>query len=147
MAATVTNPPLAVNGFGAPNFVEPADASRPGSRRAAARAAPTSASQRLRRRHSTASGGPGYGADFGGHRADETPSRGPGTRGNAGRDGGAHPPEPRRKASSRGPSLVLVLLLALGVAGAVVGGVYVANQYAKVEDHARSPIPIPPLRR
>jgi eukaryotic-like serine/threonine-protein kinase len=51
--------------------------------------------------------------------------------------------QPRRKRGS-GASLLLILLLAGSVAGAVVGGVYIAQQYAKVEDHKAEPIAVTP---
>jgi serine/threonine protein kinase len=56
----------------------------------------------------------------------------------------AFAPEPRRKARSA-PPLLLILLLAGGIAGAVVGGVYAANYYAKLEDHADDPKIIAPI--
>ena len=136
MAATLPNPPLAVNGFGATEFATPmtplAPAARPGGTHVG---------------HNGGHGGgssTAIGADFAGTAPMDSPfDASLGMRGPGGATVSALPPEPRRS-TGRGPSLVLVLLLAVGVAGAVVGGVYAANQYAKVEDHNDVPIPITP---
>ena len=143
MAATITNPPLAVNGFGATEFatpltpLAPAAAPRPGGTHVGGEGGYSAGS-------STAAGAPAYGNDFAGTAPMESPyDATPGVRGHGAPTVSALPPEPRRT-PGRGPSLILVLLLAMGVAGAVVGGVYAANQYAKVEDHNDVPITIPP---
>jgi len=147
MAATLTTPPLLVNGFGATEFASPltplapaAAAPRPGGTHVGDGGGYSGGSS------ATTAGAPAYGADFSGTAPMNSPfdavQATPGMRGQSGPTVSTLPAEPRRGAS-RGPSLVLVLLLALGVAGAVVGGVYAANQYAKVEDHNDAPIPIP----
>ncbi len=141
MAATITNPPLAANGFGATDFAMPltplAAAARPGGTHVGNGGGYGGGS-------ATAAGAPAHGANFAGTAPMDSPFDAPaGMRGQGGATVSALPPEPRRTVG-RGPSLVLVLLLAIGVAGAVVGGVYAANQYAKVEDHNDTPIVIPP---
>jgi eukaryotic-like serine/threonine-protein kinase len=143
LAPTVTNPPLPVNGFGSTEFATPltplapraADAPRPGGTHIGNNGGYGGGS-------GTAVGGADYGGTAPMDSPYNAPQASPGMHGYGGPTVSALPPEPRR-AGSRGPSLVLVLFLALGVAAAVVGGVYVANQYAKVEDHAEAPVPIP----
>jgi serine/threonine-protein kinase len=51
---------------------------------------------------------------------------------------GGPTPAPVRKRGG-GASLALILLLAAGIAGLVVGGVFIAQQYAKVDDHHDDP--------
>ena len=53
------------------------------------------------------------------------------------------PPPVRSARVGKGPSLLLILLLAAGVSAAVVGGVYAAHEYAKVEDAKNDPVPQP----
>jgi serine/threonine-protein kinase len=144
MAATMPNPPLAANGFGATDFatpltpLAPAATPRPGGTHVG------NGGGGYVGGGATAAGAPAYGADFAGTAPMDSPfGATPGMRGQGGPTVSALPPEPRRSVG-RGPSLVLVLLLAVGVAGAVVGGVYAANQYAKVEDHNDVPIAVPP---
>jgi serine/threonine-protein kinase len=48
-------------------------------------------------------------------------------------------PAPRKPARGGSGGLALILALAAGVAGLVVGGVYLAQQYAKVDDHHDDP--------
>ena len=146
MAATITNPPLAANGFGATDFAIPLTPLAPAAVDVSPRPGGTHVGNGggYGGGSSTAAGGPAYGAEFAGTAPMEQPYGATvGMRGSSGATVSALPPEPRRSAG-RGPSLVLVLLLAMGVAGAVVGGVYAANQYAKVEDHNDTPIAIPP---
>ena len=146
MAATLTNPPLEANGFGATAFATPLTPHIPAAVDVSPRPGGTHVGNGggYGGGSSTAAGTPAYGADFAGTAPMESPyDTNRGTRGNAGRTVSALPPEPRRGVG-RGPSLILVLLLAMGVAGAVVGGVYAANQYAKIEDHNDVPIAIPP---
>ena len=50
------------------------------------------------------------------------------------------PPPIRGTRAGKGPSLFLILMLAAGVSAAVVGGVYVAHEYAKVEDAKSDPV-------
>lgn len=149
MAATLPNPPLVGNGFGSTEFATPLTPLAPA---AAMEAAPRPGGTHIGEgggysgSSATTAGTPAYGADFGGTAPMSSPFAAvqamPGMRGPSGPIVSTLPTEPRR-GESRGPSLVLVLLLALGVAGAVVGGVYAANQYAKVEDRNDAPIPIP----
>ena len=146
MAATVTNPPLAANGFGATDFAMPLTPLAPAAVDVSPRPGGTHVGNGggYGGGSATAAGAPAYGAEFAGTAPMESPyGATAGMRGNAGATVSALPPEPRR-GGGRGPSLVLVLLLAVSVAGAVVGGVYAANQYAKIEDHNDTPIPIPP---
>ncbi len=146
MAATVTTPPLAANGFGSTDFAMPLTPLAPAAIDVSPRPGGTHVGNGggYGGGSATAVGTPGYGAEFAGTAPMDSPYGGkPGMNGNAARTVSVLPPEPRR-AAGRGPSLVLVLLLAIGVAGAVVGGVYAANQYAKVEDHNDAPIQIPP---
>jgi serine/threonine-protein kinase len=141
-----SNPLLAGNGFGSTEFASPLTPLAP------AVAAPRPGGTHVGDGGSygggsaTTAGAPAYGADFSGTAPMGSPFEAvhatPGQRGQSGPTVSTIPAEPRR-GTSRGPSLILVLLLALGVAGAVVGGVYAANQYAKVEDHAEPPIPVP----
>jgi eukaryotic-like serine/threonine-protein kinase len=147
MAATITNPPLAVNGFGATDFASPLTPLAPAAVDVSPRPGGTHVGDGggYSGGSSTAAGTPAYGAEFAGTAPMDSPfAATPGMRGNAGPTVSALPPEPRR-GGGRAPSLILVLLLAVGVAGAVVGGVYAANQYAKVEDHNDVPIAIPPV--
>jgi serine/threonine-protein kinase len=146
MAATVTNPPLAASGFGSTEFATPLTPLAPAAIDVSPRPGGTHVGNGggYAGGSGTAAGAPAYGAEFAGTAPMELPyGATPGMRGMGGPTVSALPPEPRR-ATGRGPSLVLVLLLAMGVAGAVVGGVYAANQYAKVDDHNDVPITIPP---
>jgi eukaryotic-like serine/threonine-protein kinase len=52
----------------------------------------------------------------------------------------APPVRPRPRKDSKNPSIAIVVLLALGIACAVVGGVYAADQYAKVDERTDGPL-------
>jgi serine/threonine-protein kinase len=95
----------------------------------------------------TAIASAGYGGGMGSPAAGGTAIGGPGTAPMA--QYVPHPvtapatPEPRRKAQ-QGPPVLLILLLATGIAGLVVGGIYAANRYADVKDGSDQPITPPP---
>jgi serine/threonine-protein kinase len=146
MAATTANPPVAVSGFGSTEFATPLTPLAPAAVDLSPRPGGTHVGNGggYGGGSATAAGAPAYGAEFAGTAPMEQPYGATvGMRGSSGATVSALPPQPRRS-GGRGPSLVLVLLLAIGVAGAVVGGVYAANQYAKVEDHNDAPIAITP---
>ncbi len=124
--ATQTSPPFKPNGGDRTDFASPLQLTpRPGG---------TAVGGAVYNGSSTASGTPDFNAGGYGGTAPMDQGYGAPAVGAA----PAFTAEPRRKAKS-GPPLLLILLLALGIAGAVVGGVYVANQYAKVDDRHDDP--------
>jgi eukaryotic-like serine/threonine-protein kinase len=118
------SPALAVSGFGATEFAGPLPLpeARPGG---TAVGAGFNGSART----ATASGTPVF-ADLGGTAPMDPYEAAPRV--------SAPSPAPRRR-QGRGSSMLVIVLLALGVSGAVVGGVYTAQHYAKIEDHNDTP--------